>query len=77
MLVGYLPIVALKLAWNVLVQKRWMKEVLPTPESPTNTTLKSRSGALLVATTLTIHKDGNEAIKGVLRKHSNGGARGT
>jgi len=38
------PIVALNLSLNWLWQNRCRKHVLPTPESPTNTTLNMRSG---------------------------------
>ena len=41
---SYLPIVAVKEAFQSSWQNRWIKLDLPTPESPTKTTLNTRSG---------------------------------
>lgn len=40
----YTPIVALNVDLKVLLQNLWMKLLLPTPESPTNTTLNTLVG---------------------------------
>ena len=46
LIVLWLPMVALNVALNSLLQNLWIKLLLPTPESPTNTTLNTLCGAL-------------------------------